>query len=242
MSLRFNDFTPDTNEKTLSMKPEKISEFTTRRLSIYLRSLNQLTLEGVETISSQSFAERFNLNSAQIRKDLAYFGEFGVRGVGYDTEALRKHLIEILGLNRRHRVGIIGAGNLGLALANYKNWTASSFNVVALFDNDTARIGKTSLASSHASKNSDGVKIYDVRDFPTLARELELEMVALAVPRETAQSALDMVVEAGIKAVLNFAPAQLEAPEDVQVKTVDLTISLESLSYFLAQPTSDEVK
>lgn len=221
------------------MKSEKISEFTTGRLSIYLRCLNQLAQEGTETISSQGLAERFNLNSAQIRKDLAYFGEFGVRGVGYDTEALRQHLTEILGLNRRHRVGIIGAGNLGLALANYKNWAASSFNVVALFDNDTTRIGKTSLTQGHAGNNPHGVKIYDVREFPTLATKLELEMVALAVPRDTAQAALDMVIAAGIKAVLNFAPAQLEAPDDVKVKTVDLTISLESLSYFLAQPNAE---
>ncbi len=225
------------------MKSEKISEFTTSRISVYLRCLNQLSNEGTQTISSQALAERFNLNSAQIRKDLAYFGEFGVRGVGYDVEGLRKHLTEILGLDRNHRVGIIGAGNLGLALANYKNWTASSFNVVALFDNDPARIGRTSLTGATQSNNPHEVKIYDVREFPTLARELELEMVALAVPRDTAQAALDMVIEAGIKAVLNFAPAQLEAPDDVKVKTVDLTISLESLSYFLAQPAPpDEEK
>lgn len=220
------------------MKPEKISEFTTRRLSIYLRSLNQLAGEGIATVSSQTFANRFNLNSAQIRKDLAYFGEFGVRGVGYNVEALRRHLTEILGLNRRHRVGIIGAGNLGLALANYKNWAASSFNVIALFDNDPTRIGSTTRTAAHAlndddnndSPNNDAaqqqqaIQIYDVQDFPRLARELELEMVALTVPRDYAQSALDMCIAAGIKAVLNFAPAQLEAPDDVEVKTVDSTL------------------
>lgn len=217
------------------MKPEKISEFTTRRISIYLRCLKQLADEGTKSISSQAFAERFNLNSAQIRKDLAYFGEFGVRGVGYDVEKLRAHLTEILGLNRRYQVGIIGAGNLGLALANYKNWGDSSFHVVALFDNDPMRIGSTSRIGTNHAVNPHSIAIYDVADFPHLARKLKLDIAALAVPGDYAQAALDMCIKAGIKAILNFAPAQLEAPDDVQVKTVDLTISLEGLSYFLAQ-------
>src|SRR5215210_1751530 len=123
------------------MKSEKISELTTNRLSVYLRCLNTLAAAGIKTVSSQALADQFNLNSAQIRKDLAYFGEFGVRGVGYFIEELRQHITKILGLDRAHRVGIVGAGNLGTALANYNGFRQSNFEVVALFDNDKGKIG-----------------------------------------------------------------------------------------------------
>src|SRR2546425_2753907 len=123
------------------MKSAKISELTTNRLSIYLRCLNALSAAGIKTISSKALAEQFNLNSAQIRKDLGYFGEFGVRGVGYFVEDLRRHLTKILGLDRPHRVGIVGAGRLGTALANYHGFAKSNFTVVALFDNDREKIG-----------------------------------------------------------------------------------------------------
>ena len=124
------------------MKSEKISELTTSRLSVYLRCLNALHAAGIKTISSQALAEQFNLNSAQIRKDLGYFGEFGVRGVGYYVEDLRNHITKILGLDSPHRVGIIGAGRLGTALANYNGFGRSNFTVVALFDNDRQKIRK----------------------------------------------------------------------------------------------------
>src|SRR5437867_11406159 len=120
----------------LRMKSEKISELTTARLSVYLRCLNTLHVAGIKTISSQSLAERFNLNSAQIRKDLAYFGEFGVRGVGYYVDDLRRHITAILGLDTQHRLAVIGAGNLGMALANYDGFSGDNFRMVALFDND----------------------------------------------------------------------------------------------------------
>ena len=126
------------------MKTEKISEFTINRLSIYLRCLNLLAASGVTTTSSQALAEQFQLNSAQIRKDLTYFGEFGVRGVGYNVAELRAHLNEILGLDRQHRIGIVGAGNLGMALANYRGFEHECFQVAALFDKEAARLGITS--------------------------------------------------------------------------------------------------
>src|SRR5712671_7850526 len=124
------------------MKSEKISELTTNRLSIYLRCLNELSAASIKTISSQELAEQFNLNSAQIRKDLGYFGEFGVRGVGYYVDDLRAHITKILGLDRPHRVGIVGAGRLGTALANYRGFSKSNFSVVALFDDDEKKIGR----------------------------------------------------------------------------------------------------
>ncbi|MCA1614430.1 MAG: redox-sensing transcriptional repressor Rex [Acidobacteria bacterium] len=117
------------------MKSEKISELTTNRLSVYLRCLNVLADAGVQTVSSKTLAEQFQLNPAQIRKDLAYFGEFGTRGVGYSVKELREHLTKILGLDRARRVGIVGAGNLGTALANYNGFKDSNFETRALFDN-----------------------------------------------------------------------------------------------------------
>ena len=210
------------------MKSEKISELTTNRLSVYLRCLNTLAEAGIKTVSSQSLADQFNLNSAQIRKDLAYFGEFGVRGVGYFVEELRNHITKILGLDTEHRVGIIGAGHLGTALANYNGFTASNFAVVALFDNDRERIGQ--------SVGDTRIAIHDVRQIARMVRAERIDVAVIAVPARAAQKVLNQVMSAGVKAVLNFAPARLHARPDVKLKTVDLTISLESLSYFLARP------
>ena len=212
------------------MKSEKISELTTNRLSVYLRCLNLLTAAGIKTISSQALADQFNLNSAQIRKDLAHFGEFGVRGVGYFVEDLRQHITKILGLDTARRVGIIGAGNLGTALANYNGFTSSNFTVVALFDNDKAKIGR------EVGPNGGGIMVHDVRKLARVVRDEQIDVAVIAVPARVAQRALNQVMSAGIKAVLNFAPVRLHARLGVKVKTVDLTISLESLSYFLTRP------
>ncbi len=210
------------------MKSEKISELTTNRLSVYLRCLNLLAAAGIKTISSQALADQFNLNSAQIRKDIAHFGEFGVRGVGYAVDGLQQHITQILGLDSAHRVGIVGAGNLGTALANYKGFTESNFTVVALFDNDRKKIGYTI--------GEAGIMVYDVRKLAQVVRSEKIDVAVIAVPARVAQKVLNQVMSSGIKAVLNFAPIRLHVRLGVKVKTVDLTISLESLSYFLARP------
>jgi redox-sensing transcriptional repressor len=211
------------------MKSEKISELTTARLSIYLRCLNTLHAAGIKTISSQSLAEQFNLNSAQIRKDLGYFGEFGVRGVGYYVEDLRDHITKILGLDNPHRVGIVGAGRLGTALANYNGFGLSNFTVVALFDNDNQKIGK---------RIGEGkVLVHDVERIAEIIRAESIDIVVISVPARVAQKVLNQVMSAGVKAVLNFAPVSLQSRRGVKVKTVDLSTSLESLSYFLASPS-----
>lgn len=215
------------------MKSEKISELTTNRLSVYLRCLNRLAAIGIKTISSQALADQFNLNSAQIRKDLAYFGEFGVRGVGYFVEELRDHITKILGLDSAHRVGIIGAGRLGTALANYNGFAKSNFTVVALFDNDKEKIGRRS--------GEGEIMIHDVKRIERVVREEAIDVAVIAVPARVAQRVLNQVMAAGVKAVLNFAPARLRTRLDVKVKHVDLTISLESLSYFLARPQNTNV-
>lgn len=208
------------------MKVEKISELTTNRLSVYLRCVNALLVEGKKTISSDKLAERFHLNSAQIRKDLACFGEFGVRGVGYYVEDLRDHLQKILGLDKDHRVGIIGAGRLGTALTDYYGFTQTNFDVVALFDTDKDKIGK----------RVGDVEVFDFKNFAKIAKEYEIDVAVIAVPAQFAQNVLEEITKAGIKAVMNFAPTPLKKQNGIKLKTIDLTISLESLSYFLSQP------
>ena len=213
----------------VQFKSDKISELTINRLSVYLRCLTLLSDEGLETVSSQTLAERFNLNSAQIRKDLAYFGEFGVRGVGYYVDELRKQIRSILGLDTQHRLVVVGAGNLGLALANYDGFSADAFRMVAMFDTDAEKLGTTTKS---------GIPIYPVSRLAEIVDSEDIDIAALAVPAHAAQAALDDIVAAGIRAVLNFAPARLSGPPDVKIKTVDLSISLESLSYALARPAA----
>jgi redox-sensing transcriptional repressor len=211
---------------------DQISELTTNRLSVYLRCLNELDGAGVRTISSQSLAEQFHLNAAQIRKDLAYFGEFGVRGVGYYVRDLKRHLRQILGLDQKLRVAIMGAGNLGLALADYPGFRMEGFEIAALFDNRNEKVGQASRG---------GVPIFDISDLKKIARRDGVRIAVIAVPAGAAQNVLNLVVASGIKAILNFSPGTLEVPPDVKLKSVDLTVSLESLSFFLAQgETEDE--
>jgi redox-sensing transcriptional repressor len=205
---------------------DQVSELTTNRLSVYLRCLNVLDDAGVRTISSQALAEQFHLNAAQIRKDLAYFGEFGVRGVGYYVRDLKRHLRQILGLDQKLRVAIMGAGNLGLALADYPGFRQEGFEIAALFDNLREKVGQRSRG---------GVAIYDIDDLKKIAKRESIRIAVIAVPAPAAQTVLNLVVAAGIKAVLNFSPGALQAPADVKLKSVDLTVSLESLSFFLAQ-------
>jgi redox-sensing transcriptional repressor len=215
------------------MKSEKISELTTARLSVYLRCLNQLHEAGIKTVSSQALAEQFNLNSAQIRKDLGYFGEFGVRGVGYYVDDLREHITKILGLDSPHRVGIVGAGRLGTALANYNGLAKSNFSVVALFDNDRQKIGKRI--------GDERITVFDAEKLGEIIRTESIDVMVIAVPAKAAQKVLNQIMSAGIKAVLNFAPVSLHSRRGLKVKTVDLTTSLESLSYFLARPSSGAI-
>jgi redox-sensing transcriptional repressor len=205
---------------------EPISELTTNRLSVYLRCLNALDAAGVKTVSSQMLAEQFHLNAAQIRKDLAYFGEFGVRGVGYYVKDLKRHLRQILGLDHQVRVAIMGAGNLGLALADYPGFRQEGFEIVALFDNVTSKVGQRSRG---------GVPIRDLKDLKRCVSREKVGIAVIAVPGPSAQQVVNLVVGAGVKAVLNFSPGTLRVPTDVKLKSVDLTVSLESLSFYLAR-------
>lgn len=206
-------------------KISKIPEMTIRRLSIYTRCLQQLEEDGVKTISSQELAERFNLNSAQVRKDLAYFGEFGVRGIGYYVSGLKAELLKILGLDREWPVALVGFGNLGSALFNYKGFGRQGFRISAIFDDDPAKTGRV----------LDGIPILPLRDLPREVKAKNLQIGIVAVPAEAAQVVADRLVASGIKAILNFAPVRLKVAKDVRLKNVDLSIELESLSFAISQ-------
>ena len=205
---------------------DPVSELTTARLSVYLRALEALEAAGVNTVSSRGLADQFHLNAAQIRKDLAHFGEFGVRGVGYYVKDLRRHLREILGLHRQLKVVILGAGNLGLALADYPGFRHDGFDVVALFDTSRDKVGQYSRL---------GVPIRHARELDRLVERERVDIAVIAVPAEAAQDVVDTVVQAGIKAILNFSPGTLRVPRGIKLKNVDLTVTLESLSFFLAR-------
>jgi redox-sensing transcriptional repressor len=203
----------------------KIPEMTIRRLSVYTRCLLQLEEDGVKTISSQELADRFSLNSAQVRKDLAYFGEFGVRGIGYYVSGLKAELQRILGLDREWAVALVGFGNLGSALFHYKGFARQGFRIAVVIDDDPAKVGR----------EIESVPIVPSRD---MAREIKargVQIAIVAVPPEAAQTVTEQLVAAGIKAVLNFAPTRLRVGREVRLKNVDLSIELETLSFYLAK-------
>jgi redox-sensing transcriptional repressor len=203
---------------------ETISEMTTGRLSVYLRCLTYLQSAGHETVSSGELAQRFHLNSAQIRKDLNCFGEFGTRGVGCNVPRLKEHLVHELGLDRTRRVLIAGAGNLGMALADYGGFNDHGFEIAAIIDIDEAKIGR---------KSRSGIEVMPWDDLSIIVREQRVDIGIVAVTAAAAQNVYDAFVDAGINAVLNFAPTQLRARPGVKLKSVDLRINLESLSFYL---------
>jgi redox-sensing transcriptional repressor len=198
---------------------------TIHRLSVYTRCLLQLEEDGVKTISSQEMADRFNLNSAQVRKDLAYFGEFGVRGIGYYVAGLRAELQGILGLDRQWPLVLVGFGNLGSALFHYKGFGRQGFRIAAIVDDDPAKV----------AREVDSVPVVASRDLAREVRARGIQIAIVAVPGDAAQAVTDQLVAAGIRAILNFAPARLKVPREVRLQNVDLSIELETLSFYLAQ-------
>lgn len=201
-----------------------VSELTTGRLSVYVRCLTYLESSGQKTVSSHDLAERFHLNSALIRKDLACVGDFGTRGVGYDVARLKAALVRELGIDRTRNIVIAGAGNLGMALADYHGFNSEGFRIVALLDNDATKAGQMSRS---------GVTVIPWEKREQVIRENAVEIGIIAVTPEGAQHVHDALVSAGVGAILNFAPVQLRVASSVKVRTVDLRINLESLSFHL---------
>lgn len=201
----------------------KIAESTVRRLSLYLRLLEAFEAQGIATVSSDALATRGGTTSAQVRKDLSFFGSFGKRGLGYSVPALGARLRDILGLKRSYRVAVIGAGKIGSALVHYRGFDQRGFHITSVYDRDPAKIG---------TRWNGQV----VRDESQLEDNLTREPVDIAVvvtPAEAAQRTAERLVRAGVKAILNFAPVQLSVPDDIAVKNVNLVLELEALSYAL---------
>jgi redox-sensing transcriptional repressor len=202
----------------------KISESTVRRLSLYLRFLEQFAAQGQATISSAELARRGGTTSAQVRKDLSFFGSFGKRGLGYSVPELAAKIRDILGLRRTYRVVLVGAGRIGSALIQYPGFRQRGFQVSAIYDKDAKKIGS----------GWNGLVVRDVRQMESdLARE-PTDIAIVVTPAEAAQDIADRLVRAGVKAILNFAPLQLVVPGDVVVRSVNMALELETLSFSLA--------
>jgi len=198
---------------------------TIERLPIYLRSLTQLDENGVEVISSEELGRILGITSVQIRKDLSYFGEFGRRGVGYDVSELIQQITEILGVDRPNKLAIVGAGNLGQALARYEGFQEYGFILAAIFDSDPAKIG-TEVA---------GQQVLAAEYIPEVVRSLGVKIGVITVPAAAAQEVATQLVSAGVRAIWNFAPVRIEAPPEVEVRQENLSVGLLALSYYIAQ-------
>ncbi len=205
------------------MKERKISESTIQRLSHYYRALTQLEREHFDTISSKELARREKLTPAQVRKDLSFFGSFGTRGLGYPVRELKEKIARIVGIDRTWSVALVGVGNIGSALVSYKEFSRQGFNIKILFDNDQRKIGS----------NHKGITVLGMDDLERQLNENKIEMVILAVPASSAQAIVDHVVHCGIKAILNFAPIKLKVPDDVFIRTENMAMELEYLSFSL---------
>jgi len=201
----------------------KVPQPTIERLSAYLQCVRGLGASGVVTASSSQIAEGTGINAAQFRKDLSYFGEFGTPGLGYDVAELGVHLSRIMGLDQHHDVLLVGAGNLGAALSSYPGFRERGFRLVAAFDVAPSRIGST----------LGGCPIHHIDDLPKVNAALGAQVGIIAVPRAAAQEAVDKLVAAGVRSILNFAPAPVVARPGITVRHVDLTSQLEVLSYYL---------
>jgi len=204
------------------MPGQNISKSVIKRLPIYLRILDQLVRRDVEMISSKELSNESGFTAEQIRKDLAYFGAFGTRGSGYNTAFLREKIIKIIGLDSKTNTIVIGAGNLGTALTRYNLTKNPYVDVVAVFDKDPNLI----------SKEIHHLKVQPAENIPKIIKSKGIKVCLICIPAYAAQEATDLVVEHGVKAILNFAPIKLSVPEGVHVHNADLTIELQSLIYY----------
>jgi len=208
----------------VSAKSQPIPDPAVRRLSLYLRVLSALAADGAENVSSQRLAEMLQLTSAQVRKDLGYFGQFGRPGVGYRVADLMAQLRRILGTDRTRKVILVGAGDLGRALMRYKGFAKRGFEIVAGLDVSEAKIGRT----------VNGVPIRPMSELDTIVRQNKVDLAVVVAPAEAAQEVVAKLCQAGVKGILNFAPTTLQVPDGVAVGMVDLASHLEQLSFQVA--------
>jgi len=208
---------------TSSADVKRIADSTVRRLSIYLSFLEEIDAEGVATTSSDDLARLGGTTSAQVRKDLSFFGSFGKRGLGYSVPELAGALRDILGLGRKWRVCIVGVGKIGSALARYAGFAERGFNVTGLYDSDASKV----------NHRSGGIPIQSTDDIEKDIRSGKYDIAVITVPAEDAQPIVDRLVKAGMKAILSFAPTQLTVPHDVELRTVNMAMELEALTFAL---------
>lgn len=209
-----------------------VSDAVVRRLPAYYRHLRELEAQGIAQISSQELGERMQLTPSQIRQDINSFGGFGRQGYGYPVRELKDHIRRIMGLDRLHRMVIIGAGRMGLAIANYASFAREGFPTVAIFDVDEEKI----------RRSTEELPIYPIGELETRLPELEATMAVLAVPVEAAQEMMDRLYALGIRAIWNFAPVDLSYPRDAVVMNVHLSDSLHILSYRMNQMVEETVR
>lgn len=214
------------------IKSKHIPRATIQRLAVYVQVLEALARDGVEVVSSNPLAEACGVNGSQVRKDLAYFGEFGVRGVGYNVKDLIRSITHSLGVDREWRMALIGAGNLGRALLNHGDFRARGFNIVGIFDCDPFKIGET----------MHGLEVICTDDLKEKAPELGIEICLITTPPERAQRAANHIVEAGITSIINFAPARVRVPDNVHVEYVDFFHHLYALAFDKIQSGLDATK
>ncbi len=206
------------------LKSIKIPKATITRLSLYYRQLELLEFDGYRMVSSEKLAWLCQVNSAQVRKDLGYFGEFGVRGVGYDVIDLQTEIKKILAVNRDWNISIVGFGNLGSAIIQHQNLPDRGFKCVAVFDNDPEKIGKNTPI---------GIQIQDVRELPKSVDELNIEIGVITTVPSAAQSVADLFLKAKVHAIMNFSPGMVRLPDYSVVENIDFTIKLDMLTYKL---------
>lgn len=212
------------------MKTEKIPEATITRLSLYSRYLSKMEALHVQKVSSVEIAQGVQGTPAQVRKDLAYFGDFGMRGVGYNVTSLNNIIKEILGLDHQWKMILIGAGNLGSALTHYAGFEKRGFKISAVFDNDVNKIGMT----------LNGLPILPITRLVEYIDEHAVEIAVLAVPESSAQDVADLLCETKIKGIMNFSPSSLVTCESIEIRQIDLAVSLEGLSYRIKSKYEDE--
>lgn len=205
------------------MNTEGVPDVAVRRLPLYLRALNQLAAEGHVVTSSQELGDRLGVSSAQIRKDLSYFGGFGKQGIGYDIAHLREQLQRILKVDRVWDVILVGVGDLGRAILNYNNFRNRGYRIVAAFDRDPAKVGHRVGA----------VIVQDMSALADVIRDRNIEIAIIAVPASSAQQVADQLVASGIRAILNYAPITLNLPSDIRVYYIDPVVGLQSMTYYL---------
>jgi len=211
------------------MKPNKISEAVVRRLPVYLRFLNELSLSNIQTVSSQDLGDKLDLNPAQIRKDLAYFGEFGRKGVGYNVDYLIEKIRHILKLDKAMNVALVGTGNLGRALCNYNMYIKENMKIVAVFDADQSKKGT----------QINHLTVQPMLDLSDSVKQLDITVGIITVPAPEAQNVADQFVAAGIRGILNFAPVVLKSPPGVRIHNADFTAELLSLAYYMDNMNKD---